>query len=67
MADHIGAEAINLLLHSKMRCGGCGSKVGSQILDRVLKKIKKYVFRRSEIVGGLGVSSGQISLGLPDL
>lgn len=74
VAENIGPDAINLLLHSKMRhvsppidflfyslvdrCGGCGSKVGSQILERVLKRIKKFVSRRDDIIGGLGVSSG---------
>eukprot|EP00602_Paraphysomonas_sp_CaronLab_P002601 CAMPEP_0185020772 /NCGR_PEP_ID=MMETSP1103-20130426/3420_1 /TAXON_ID=36769 /ORGANISM="Paraphysomonas bandaiensis, Strain Caron Lab Isolate" /LENGTH=789 /DNA_ID=CAMNT_0027551885 /DNA_START=30 /DNA_END=2396 /DNA_ORIENTATION=- len=58
IAEAIGQEAIDLLLHSKMRCGGCGSKVGAQVLDRALKRIKKLVPSRSEVVAGLGVTQG---------
>ena len=40
------------------RCGGCGSKVGAQVLDRALRRIKHLVPTRKEIVAGLGVSAG---------
>ena len=36
---------------SKMRCGGCGAKVGKRVLDRVMKNL--YVPTRSEVILGL--------------
>jgi hypothetical protein len=35
-----GAEGAELFAASAMRCGGCGAKVGSSTLSRVLKRIK---------------------------
>jgi hypothetical protein len=35
-----GAEGADLFAASAMRCGGCGAKVGSSTLSRVLKRIK---------------------------
>jgi hypothetical protein len=35
-----GAEGAELFAASAMRCGGCGAKVGSSTLRRVLKRIK---------------------------
>ncbi len=34
-----GPEAIGIIEHASMRCGGCGSKIGSDILTRVLRKL----------------------------
>ena len=58
LAHAMGQEAIDLLTHSKMRCGGCGSKVGAQILDRALTRVQHLINPRSEVVAGLGVSKG---------
>ena len=58
MAHAMGQEAIDLLTHSKMRCGGCGSKVGAQVLDRALRRVQHLISPRSEVVAGLGVSKG---------
>jgi hypothetical protein len=39
------------------RCGGCGSKVGAQILTRALRKVKHMMLRRPEVITGLGKPS----------
>lgn len=58
LAHAMGQEAIDLLTHSKMRCGGCGSKVGAQVLDRALRRVQHLIRPRPEVVAGLGVSKG---------
>ena len=58
LAYAMGQEAIDLLTHSKMRCGGCGSKVGAQVLDRALRRVQHLINPRPEVVAGLGVSKG---------
>lgn len=42
IADTMGAETIAMLSKAKMRCGGCGSKVGQQTLTRALKRVQQY-------------------------
>lgn len=44
------------------RCGGCGSKVGAQILTRALRKVKHMMLRRPEVITGLGKHSGAESI-----
>ena len=37
------------------RCGGCGSKVGAQVLSTALRRVKKLMaHNRSEVITGLG-------------
>jgi selenide,water dikinase len=49
-------EAKGALSAASMRCGGCGSKVGSLILSSVLKQLRhdKLVFSRDEVLLGIG-------------
>ena len=48
-------ESIALLSASKMRCGGCGSKVGSQVLSRVLQAVHHLIYtERTDVVAGIG-------------
>lgn len=42
IADSMGVETIAMLSKAKMRCGGCGSKVGQQTLTRALKRVQQY-------------------------
>jgi|EP00945_MAST-04E_sp_MAST-4E-sp1_P001626 selenide,water dikinase len=48
-----GPEAINLLSHVAMRCGGCGSKIGASVLSRVMKRLKGEIHTRPEVIIGL--------------
>ena len=55
-------KAQDLVHMPEMRCGGCGSKVGSTVLTRVLRRLKKWadkeghpsVDSRPDIVAGIG-------------
>jgi selenide,water dikinase len=47
------AAAIKEISTIAMRCGGCGAKVGSTVLDRALGQLQ--VFRRPDILIGLDV------------
>lgn len=41
LAARLGAEELALLAGAKMRCGGCGSKVGASTLTRVLRRLQQ--------------------------
>ena len=51
VANRANAEALNVLKHATMRCGGCGAKVGATVLSRVMKRL--HVPTRSEVLVGL--------------
>eukprot|EP00939_MAST-03C_sp_MAST-3C-sp1_P003656 g3656.t1 len=53
VANHANADALNVLKHATMRCGGCGAKVGATVLSRVMKRLKPRVVSRSEVLVGL--------------
>mmetsp|Transcript_16065 Transcript_16065/g.38519 ORF Transcript_16065/g.38519 Transcript_16065/m.38519 type:complete len:808 (-) Transcript_16065:795-3218(-) len=40
VAKAAGAEALQALSHTSMRCGGCGAKVGATVLSRVMARLK---------------------------
>ena len=41
-----------------VRCGGCGSKVGAQVLSRALSKVRKLLHTRDEVIAGIGGKTG---------
>lgn len=54
VARSMGAETIAVLSKAKMRCGGCGSKIGASILTRVLASVQDQIYRRDEVIAGAG-------------
>ena len=54
VAKNMGQATIDMLSKAKMRCGGCGSKVGAQVLSRVLKTVSNRMVQRSEVLSGPG-------------
>jgi selenide,water dikinase len=58
LAKSMGQDTIDMLSKSKMRCGGCGSKVGSQVLSRALSRVREFAHRRPEVIAGIGVGEG---------
>ena len=53
VAVSAGADALNVLSHVAMRCGGCGSKIGASVLSRVMKRLKGELHTRPEVLIGL--------------
>ena len=51
------AEELALIAAAKMRCGGCGSKVGATSLDRVLQRLRAEGLA-SSVLDGSGSGSG---------
>lgn len=47
-------DVITRLSTVQMRCGGCGSKIGSQILTRCLKQVQSYGISRSDVIASVG-------------
>eukprot|EP01031_Cornospumella_fuschlensis_P025780 gene25780-31130_t len=46
-----------LMYEAKMRCGGCGSKVGSSILSRAMRRLRPHMSKaqaRPDIIQGVG-------------
>lgn len=58
VAKSMGQATINMLSKRKMRCGGCGSKIGANVLSRALARIKNRVYERPEILAGIARESG---------
>jgi len=40
IAKAAGKDALAVLAHASMRCGGCGAKVGATVLSNVMRKLK---------------------------
>jgi hypothetical protein len=54
------AHSVHTPLPPHVRCGGCGSKVGAQVLSRALSKIRKLLHTREEVIAGIGGKTGDI-------
>lgn len=52
VARIMGGSSLDILAKRTMRCGGCGSKVGAQVLTRALKRIKQWIPTNSSIITG---------------
>ena len=50
-----GADTLAVLAKAPMRCGGCGSKVGSTVLSAVMARLRRegMLFSRPEVLVGL--------------
>lgn len=59
-----GPAALALLSASKMRCGGCGAKVGATTLSRALSRVD--VPRRPEVVVGVESADDAAVVRVPD-
>lgn len=57
--------SIDLLSKAKMRCGGCGSKVGAALLQRALERVKHLNVVRAEVVAGTGDDAALVRAPLP--
>ena len=62
MIQSMGKDTIDLLHKAQMRCGGCGSKVGAQVLSRALQRVQGQLERankaRPEVITGIGQRKG---------
>lgn len=54
--DQLGPEAVAIAAAAKMRCGGCGSKVGASALGRVLRRLRRDEEEAGAAAGGSGRS-----------
>ena len=57
VARSMGIDTLNVLTQAKMRCGGCGSKVGAQLLTRALRRVQHSIHDRKEVISGIGNNS----------
>lgn len=48
-----GRDALDVLAHASMRCGGCGAKVGATVLSNVMRRLRGKIISRPEILVGL--------------
>ena len=65
IAYTMGENTLELLAKKTMRCGGCGSKVGAQVLSRVLKRIKVKIPTNPYVITGVGDDAALIKSYLP--
>lgn len=61
VARAMGQDTIKVLSKAKMRCGGCGSKIGATVLSRVLARAKSQIYTRPEVVAGAGDDAALVS------
>lgn len=56
LINQLSPEVEHVLSQQTMRCGGCGSKVGAQVLTRALRRLAPRLrsSTRPEIVSGVG-------------
>lgn len=50
----LGPTAVDILSHAQMRCGGCGSKVGAQVLDRAMQRVRHLLPVHESVIAGVG-------------
>ena len=62
----MGQNTLDLLAKKTMRCGGCGSKVGAQILSRVLKRIKYQIPNNPYVIAGVGDDAALVKASCTD-
>jgi selenide,water dikinase len=53
VAISAGSDAIDVLSHVAMRCGGCGSKIGAPILSCVMKRLRNEIVIHPDVIIGL--------------
>ena len=70
--DHVAAkvaaadasgDALAMLKHASMRCGGCGAKVGADVLSRAMARLKPDLVSRPEVRTGASHGMGRMECG----
>ena len=61
VARSMGKDTLKVLTEAKMRCGGCGSKVGAQLLTRALRRVQHSIHDRKEVISGIGNNSSPLT------
>merc|ERR1712061_630761 len=61
-----GPQALSLLQHTTMRCGGCGAKVGATTLSNAMKRVdaptQPHDEARAKVLVGVGDDAAVVEL-----